>query len=187
MYLLLAEPGEGRSCCLLSSSVCPCALPAGARAPPATPQWRRSEHPGDDSTSPARKAQVSMHAWPTLDAIILTTCVLCVFQPTTDSSGRRRQPGAQSGLHLVLVRGWIRVHPLPPRNAGPLTQGLMEGCALCLGACLYGPLFVFQFFTLPPPPLPMSWHLPGGVTATRVMGLTPQGVYQLPRPYLQGT
>ena len=146
MYLLLAEPGEGRSCCLLSSSVCPCALAAGARPPPATPQWRRSEHPGDDSTSPARKAQVSMHASPTLDAIILTTCVLCVFQPTTDSSGRRRQPGAQSGLHLVLVRGWIRVPPLPPRYLGPLTQGLMEGCALCLGACLYGPLFVFQFF-----------------------------------------
>jgi len=132
MYLLLAEPGEGRSCCLLSSAVCPCALAAGARPPPATPQWRRSEHPGDDSTSPARKAQVSMHASPTLDAIILTTCVLCVFQPTTDSSGRRRQPGTQSRVHLVLVSGRIRVPPVPPRYLGPLTLCLMVGCALCL-------------------------------------------------------
>ena len=129
------------------------------------------------AAQPAHEAKVSMYAWPTLDAIILTMCALCVCQPTTDSSGRRRQPAAQSGLYLVLVRGRIRVRPLPPRYAGPLTLCLMAGCALCPGGRGNEEQFVFQFFTLFPPPLPMSWHLPGGVTATRVAGLTPQGVY----------
>ena len=84
------------------------------------------------AAQPAHEAKVSMYAWPTLDAIILTMCALCVCQPITDSSGRRRQPGTQSRVHLVLVSGRIRVHWLPPVHAGPLTLGLMVGCALCL-------------------------------------------------------